>query len=169
VDTTGRVLSMATVGLATVLVVALLLGNAAPPGQGPDRDAAATMVQLVNEARAEHDLAPLVSAVDVALVAEAWSAAMAEVGELEHNPSFAEQICCWASVAENVAWSEPHRVWRPGNRVDRVVLELHEALLDSPGHRANLLDPGVDQIGIGVHVHTDGSIWITQNFRRATG
>lgn len=167
-DTTGRVLSIATVGLTTVLVVALLLGNAAPTGRGPDRAAAAAMVQLVNEARAEHDLAPLTPADDVALVAESWSASMAATGELEHNPSFAEEICCWSTVTENVAWSEPHRVWRPGDRVGRVVAELHEALLDSPGHRANLLDPVVDQLGIGVYVHTDGSVWITQNFRRAS-
>ena len=36
--------------------------------------------------------------------------------------------------------------------------------MNSPGHRANLLDPGFTHIGIGVAVGADGSYFITQNF-----
>ena len=154
------------VGLAIALVFTLSITNAAPSHRGVDRPAAALMLELVNDARAEHDLAPLEPAADVAAVAEAWSAQMAEVGVLEHNPRYAQELCCWTTATENVAFSEPHRFWRPGDPVDRITAELHERLLASPGHRLNLLDPVVDQIGIGVHVGDDGSVWITQNFRR---
>jgi uncharacterized protein YkwD len=162
-----RWLELLVVGLAAALVLALGTTRAAPDVRGADPAAAAAMLDLVNGARADAGLQPLQPAADIATVAEAWSAAMAVADELEHNPDHPEQICCWTSVAENVAFSDPHRWWRPGDPLLRLTEELHLALLDSPGHRANLLEPTFDEIGIGVHVHTDGSVWITQNFRRA--
>lgn len=38
-----------------------------------------------------------------------------------------------------------------------------DSLMDSPGHRANILDVSYDRQGIGVHV-SDGAVWLTQNF-----
>jgi uncharacterized protein YkwD len=157
---------MLVAGLVVAVGLTLLVTQAGPSTVGADREAAAMMLALVNEERAAHSLAPLAVASDVTAVAEDWSAAMAASGELEHNPRFAEDICCWSIVTENVAWSEPHRVWLPGDPVERVTRELHDGLLSSPGHRANLLDAQVDQIGIGVHVDPTGSVWVTQNFRR---
>ena len=161
-----RWLRWLVVGLAIALVLALGVTTAAPSSRGPDSGAATRMLELVNDARAEHDLAPLAVADDVTAVAEGWSARMATGVGLEHNPRYAQEVCCWSVVSENVAFSEPHRFWRPGDPVDRITGELHERLLASPGHRRNLLDPQVDEIGIAVHVGDDGSVWITQNFRR---
>lgn len=127
------------------------------------------MVTLVNQERAEHGLAALTSRSDLGEVAYAWSVAMAETDELAHNPDHPSQICCWSAVSENVAVSDPHRMWHPGDPVDRIMRELHQALLDSPGHRANLLDPQVDEIGVGIQVDRDGRVWITQNLRRHAG
>ena len=154
------------VGLATALVLALGVTNAAASHRGADESAATLMLELVNDARAEQDLPALQPADDMTAVAESWSAAMAKQEALEHNPEYTGQICCWTTISENVAYSEAHRFWRPGDPIDRITGELHERLLASPGHRMNLLDPAVDQIGIGVHVGDDGSVWITQNFRR---
>jgi uncharacterized protein YkwD len=160
-----RALVVLVVGLAGALLLALGIAAAGPTTRGPDLAAATFMLELVNADRAENGLAPLAPAEDVAAVARAWSAQMAGGAGLEHNPAYADEICCWSVVTENVAWSEPHRFWRPGDPVARVTRELQAALLASPGHRANLLDPGVDQVGIGVHVDADGAVWITQNFR----
>ena len=164
-DATTRLLSLVVAGLLAVTVTAFVLTPASPAMQGRDDAAAAAMLEMVNEERARHDLAALAPASDVADVAADWSAAMAATGEFDHNPDHAEQICCWASVAENVAWAEAPRTRLGGDPVLQVVEELHHELLHSPGHRANLLSPGLDEIGIGVHVETDGSVWITQNFR----
>lgn len=90
---------------------------------------------------------------------------MAASRDMRHNPDFANEICCWRVTTENVAWSEPHRLWRPGDPVLRITDELHEALMGSPGHRANVLDDGVNEVGIGVYVDAEGNVWITQNFR----
>jgi uncharacterized protein YkwD len=162
-----RVLAYAVGVLSAVLVITILTTQGAPQQVGPDRTAAAYMLDLVNEVRLAEGLAPLEAANDIAEVAERWSAEMANDRYMRHNPAFAEEICCWQLATENVAWSEPHRLWRPGDPVLRITDELHAALLDSPSHRDNLLDASVDQVGIGVYVDRDGNVWITQNFRRS--
>ncbi len=162
-----RFLAYAVGGVGAVILVALLITQAPPSTSGPDRAAASHMVERVNEVRAEEGLAALRHADDIAEVAEDWSQVMARDRDMRHNPEYAEQICCWEAATENVAWSEPHRLWRPGDPVLRITDELHEALLASPGHRANLLDANVDEVGIGIHVDDDGNVWITQNFRRS--
>jgi serralysin len=160
-----RFLAYLVGALSAVLVFAVLTTQAAPNEVGANRAAAAHMLEKVNEVRSAEGLHPLESAEDIAEVAERWSAAMAADQDMRHNPTFADEICCWSVTTENVAWSEPHRLWRPGDPVIRITDELHEALLSSPGHRANLLDTNVDQIGIGIHVDDRGNVWITQNFR----
>jgi uncharacterized protein YkwD len=58
-------------------------------------------------------------------------------------------------VAENIA-------------VHRDVDEAEAALLRSPGHRANLLDPEFECVGVGVAFATDADgnrrVYVTQNF-----
>jgi uncharacterized protein YkwD len=162
---TTRVLSILVTGLATAVLLVVALSPAAPSTVGRDHDAATAMVAMVNDARTAEGLPPLDHAPDVADVAASWSAAMAAAHEMEHNPDFPDQICCWAQVTENVAWSEPPRTRFSGDPVATTVEELHEALLKSPGHRVNILDEVVTEVGIGVHVEPDGSVWITQNFR----
>jgi hypothetical protein len=50
----------------------------------------------------------------------------------------------------------------------RDVLLLHAALMASSGHRANILDRNVSQVGVGVTVR-NGTVWVTQVFRSPTG
>jgi uncharacterized protein YkwD len=164
---TERALWWLVAGLSVALGLALLVTQAGPSTFGRDLEAARLMHQLVDDARAEQGLPPLSPAADVADVAHDWSQQMATTRILEHNPDASDQICCWSAVAENIAWADPPRLWRPGDPVARVTRELHQGLLASPGHRANLLDPQLDQLGIGIHVDRDGSVWITQLFRRA--
>ena len=164
-DGTTRALAVAVAGLLGAVVSAYALTPASPEAYGRDDVAAAGMLELVNESRDAHDLPELRPADDVADVAAAWSARMAETRDFGHNPDNATEICCWRKVTENVAWSDPPRSRLSGDPVTTTVEDLHEALLASPGHRRNLLDDDVDEIGIGVHVADDGSVWITQNFR----
>jgi uncharacterized protein YkwD len=161
-----RALVWLVAGLAAAVVLALLVTQAGPARAGWDLEAGMLMHRLVDETRAEHGLPPLAPAPDAAEVAHAWSQQMARTRRFEHNAAAGEQLCCWSLVAENIAWSDPPKLWRPGDPVDRVTRELHAELLASPGHRANLLDPRMDQLGVGIHVDRDGSVWITQLFRR---
>lgn len=43
--------------------------------------------------------------------------------------------------------------------------EMHQAWMESPGHRANILDPHLTSLGVSV-VFRDGSLWAVQDFAR---
>lgn len=68
--------------------------------------------------------------------------------------------------AENVAMVEVvNGRWDP--RRDAVA-HLHRNLMDSPGHRANILSPEATHVAIGV-VKTESGVWVTQNFLALSG
>ncbi len=66
-------------------------------------------------------------------------------------------------TAENIGWQSERG--EPGIADD--VADIHESLMNSPGHRANLLNPELKDIGIGIETGDfqgyDG-VMITQNF-----
>lgn len=66
-------------------------------------------------------------------------------------------------TAENIGWQSERGA--PGIADD--VRDIHESLMASPGHRANLLNPELEDIGIGVEVgdfQGFEAVMITQNF-----
>lgn len=73
----------------------------------------------------------------------------------------------WAS-GENIAYQSERGA--PGIADD--VVDLHASLMNSPGHRANILDPSFTQIGIGIETGafttqtgaTFDAVMVTQNF-----
>src|SRR5690606_7697637 len=73
----------------------------------------------------------------------------------------------WA-WAENIAWMSTRA---PAGLQDEV-LGLHNTLMNSSGHRTNLLNDGYREIGIGFEVGRYGSYEaavVTQNFARTAG
>ena len=40
----------------------------------------------------------------------------------------------------------------------------HMCLMESPGHRANILNPKFDRIGVGVYKSPSGEFWVTEMF-----
>lgn len=42
----------------------------------------------------------------------------------------------------------------------------HEALMHSPGHRANILEPRFSKVGVGVYRDSKGRFWVTEMFLR---
>jgi hypothetical protein len=75
---------------------------------------------------------------------------MAAVRTLRHDPNFAAS----GAKGENVAW-------RSGAGAD-VGLQLHNQFMNSPGHRANLLNPRWTRLGIG-YCGANGH-WVTERF-----
>ncbi|MEO9684738.1 MAG: CAP domain-containing protein [Tateyamaria sp.] len=64
---------------------------------------------------------------------------------------------------ENIAFQSERGA--PGIADD--VADLHEALMNSPGHRANILNPDFDLIGIGIEEGNGrgyDAVYVTQNF-----
>jgi uncharacterized protein YkwD len=110
--------------------------------------------QKINAERDRYGLADLQWDSELAPTSRSWSAHMASQGTLSHDPNLALVASLvepdWRSVGENVG-------------VGYSVQSLHDAFMGSPGHRANVLKPGYNRVGIGV-VHSGGKIWVTVRF-----
>jgi uncharacterized protein YkwD len=114
----------------------------------------------VNDERAARNLPPLAWDGTLANLASDWSDTMAQTGSFQHRdlqttarqPGFAG---VYAGMGENIAYTTGTR--SSGN--------LHQLWMNSAGHRANILQPGFDAIGIGVTC-VNGSIYATENFGR---
>lgn len=140
-----------------LLAMLVALGMALLPAVGAHASPATIDLErdfhaLVNIERAEHGLGALTVRGDIVQVARRHSHTMADEWRLHHNPNFSKEITGWQRVAENVGY---------GPTVERI----HEALMNSEGHRRNILDDQVTEVGIGVVIR-DGRVWVTQNFRR---
>lgn len=68
---------------------------------------------------------------------------------------------------ENIAYQSERGA--PGISDD--VVDLHTALMNSPGHRANILNPNFELIGIGIEEGDNrgfDAVYVTQNFARTS-
>ena len=100
------------------------------------------LVQLINKARMAHGLRPLQIAAGTSDVAHSWSCHMANVRLLSHNGSLGADLethgsRLWTSYDENVGY-----VARTSG-----AKRLFSAYMNSPEHRANILDSSVRYIG----------------------
>lgn len=140
-----------------VLSVGLVAGTcAALTGEGAAADdyaLAGAFVADINQARASAGLAPLSVAGDLTAVAAGHSAAMEASQSLYHNPSLTTQVADWESVGENVG-------------IGPSVSAINTAFLQSPEHRANILDAHYTQVGVAVDVDYRGALWVTEDFRQ---
>ncbi|MFA9429673.1 CAP domain-containing protein [Egicoccus sp. AB-alg2] len=141
----------------TVVLLAALVGSllAAPAAHAVDRpDLAGQFVDSVNAERVQRGLPRLHLADDLAAVARRHSVRMADAQHLHHNPKLTTDVKNWQRVSENVGRG-------------RSVSSLHRLFMESDGHRRNILDANVTQVGVGVEVR-DGTVWVTKVFRRPT-
>jgi uncharacterized protein YkwD len=137
--------------LALSLTATVLVGPAPASADTSSREA--RMVAEINATRVAHGLTPLRPVDGMMAYAGRHARAMADHGYLYHTSNFAV-ICCWSRVTENIGYGGSV----PG---------MHRSFLQSPPHRANLLDAAMRQVGIGI-VESGGNLWITEVFRRPT-
>ena len=138
---------LVTLACAVALVLPFLSAPAEASG-GLETDFACR----VNAARTSDGQSRLRVASDLTRVARDHSKVMADRSLLHHNPNLGQDVSSWLVVAENVG--------RGGS-----VASLHDAFMRSTGHRANILDGRVTEMGIGV-VQSGSTIWVTQVFRQ---
>ncbi|MFL6071037.1 MAG: CAP domain-containing protein [Actinomycetes bacterium] len=147
-------LAVVAVGLAAVAIVAALVIPAAWRSVGTEVEAsgeAGSLLTLVNQSRANAGLAPLDYASDLSAIAAERASIMAKSGTLEHTPDLGGRACCWTWIAENVAYAGS-------------VQSLHDVMMNSAPHRANILYADADDVGIAV-VRGNGSLWAAEVFR----
>ena len=132
------------------LAIVLLPGTAyAGPNEGD-------IFSAVNSARSSAGLPAYSYAGDLAAAARGQAERMAASGELYHNPNLASEVGGWSRIGENVAFAGD---WR----------SAHDVLMNSPDHRAQILDSGYTQMGVGTAVEQTmaRSGWRRSSGRRA--
>jgi hypothetical protein len=143
---------------AACLLAAWPAARAAAPAPGsPER----RMLDLVNAERSRKGLRRLTWNDDLARLARRHAEDMRRSGRVSHRSSgdgaeFEDRLAAHGfrarAAAENVAY-------------DRNVERAHKGLMNSPGHRANILSPDLTAVGIGIVADAEGtSIYVAQNF-----
>lgn len=150
-------------GLTAVLAVGLtssvLLAGTAAAGQRETTEQ--VLLKSINMARADAGLPALAGHDGLSAVARGWAEQMRAKGQLTHNPDLAAHLGPGRSrIAENIAFRQSSESTR------KLAVAIHEQLMNSPPHRANILDRW-HHAGVGVAVAQDGTVWATVNFARA--
>jgi hypothetical protein len=134
----------------TILIAALaLVATAASAGASASEES--QFVSKINAERSQRGLRTLTVKSDLVDVARRHSREMAAQGDLHHNNNLPKEVDGWTALGENVG---------VGPDVD----ELHQAFMDSLHHRENILERDYNQVGIGVVVDDDGTVWVTEVF-----
>jgi len=120
----------------------------------------AAMLQMVNQERAKAGIKPLKADPELAIVARAHSDDMFKRGYFAHvNPEGKDPFdrmkdahIRFLTAGENLALAQTLQI-------------AHKNLMNSPGHRANIMNPAFGRLGIGI---LDGGFYglmISQEFR----
>ena len=167
-----RVAVTALTSLALVLSMAV-----APASAVQDLGAEQQFLSLINADRRAAGLQELTPVTDIRNVALAWSNQMASERRMYHNPNYYNQYGSWRRAAENVGWTTVSNVNDP-SVVAAAVSRLHTAFMNSTGHRANLMHPDHDHLGLAIELRADSCpdgvqartcMWVTENFRQWDG
>jgi uncharacterized protein YkwD len=154
-------MTMAAVALAAAAFHVVSAHGALPAAQSEfriDEDAERELVHLANEERAQAGIAKLETDERITQTARVHARHMAERGELSHQfpgelplmQRLSQGDLRFNAAAENVSSSES-------------AADSHAGIMRSPPHRANLLNPRYNGIGVGV-VRRGGLIYVAQNF-----
>jgi hypothetical protein len=124
------------------------------PAHAFEPGAEADFLARINALRSSVGAPPLAMDPNLTGVARDWSSSMANGTGLAHNPNLRSIIdgitTAWRKLGENVGWGTS-------------VAQLHDALVNSPHHYANLVDPDFHVVGIGVVVK-GAEMWVTEDF-----
>ena len=117
------------------------------------------LLSAVNQERAAHDLAPVRLDATLCRAALGHAQRMAARGDISHQfagePELAargaEAGARFSRITENVGEGPS-------------IVQMHEALMRSPGHRRNILDAEVDAVGIAVLLW-NGQLYAVEDFQ----
>ena len=126
----------------------------------PRADLEAEMLELLNHERRAHGLRPFQADPEAAEVARAHSRDMFARGYFSHITPDGEDPFArmrrgglrYRAAGENLAFT-------------RTLPMAHEGLMNSPGHRANILRPTFGRVGIGIVDGGRYGLMVTQTFR----
>jgi hypothetical protein len=139
--------------LAVVTMVAAFALGTTSAYAGPGES---SFTSLANSARSSAGLWRYTVASDLVAVARRQSERMAAKHDIWHNPNLASDVSGWRAVGENVGMGPS-------------VSSIHNAFMNSPAHRSNILDHDFTEVGMGTATDANGTLYITQVFRQPQG
>lgn len=158
--TLGAALGRALAVALAVAMVATFLMPAPAVASSDWVGAEQRFTNHVNRERAALGLATLQVNLQMVRIARDWSAQMAARDTMSHRPDIPAHVHGpWTRLGENVGWIS----YREGDSLASAVDRLHQAFMDSPPHKANVLGD-FNQVGVGVLVVGTGKLWVTFNF-----
>jgi uncharacterized protein YkwD len=129
----------------------------------------ALVLRMINQERQGRELAPLELDPVLIKVAREHSQDMAERGYFGHlapAPAPTTPLDRYAAaigrkprevVGENI-----------GRSGEPVMAMIHESMMESPEHKANIVDVEYSRVGVGIYAMADGRVWVTEMFRGAS-
>lgn len=166
---------------APVVILALLSANPEPSLNPPNSAAAAVhvaqpspksatdaaeepsaekeMLQMINASRAKAGLPALRLEPSLSVAARAHADFMVKAGQLEH------QLPGEPALMQRIAKVIAIQMDRAGENIaeDSCIEHAHEALMNSPPHRHNLLDGGFNIVGLAA-VRSQGRLYVVEDF-----
>lgn len=145
--------------ISFILILAISAVGQKPAASATiDSDAEQEIFRLVNLERAKAGLKSLRADPALQKAARKHSRIMADAGQLSHafgaEPAFNKRMAlegaAFSASGENVAFNQTAE-------------GAHRGLMNSPPHRANILNPEYNAVGIGV-IRYGENIWVTQDF-----
>lgn len=131
--------SLAAIAVATAVLAGCL------------SDEQVTVQKQINNSRAASGIAALADYQPADSKAQAWAEHLASIGRLEHsNLTSGYQSGTWCRLGENVGMGPS-------------LASIHNALMASSGHRANILNRNYDHVGTGV-VKKGNTYYVVQEF-----
>ena len=127
-----------------------------------DLGAEAVLLSLANQAREQAGAPPLTVDAGMSIAAQAHAERMSAVRQLSH------QFDGEPSLPQRLATATHTQLDQEGENVafDFDAERGHQHLMLSPPHRANLLNPAYNVVGLGV-VHSGDRLYIVQDFGHA--
>ena len=124
----------------------------APAGVTLSSSAAADIAARTNAVRTGRGLAPLAREASLDSGAMSWARELATSQVLRHS-SMPQQLVGqpWSTVGENVGFGSSSAV-------------VHDALVNSAGHLANIVGAGFTRLGVGAAVDGNGRLWVVEVF-----
>jgi len=108
--------------------------------------------RAINRERSNVGRPALVLKDDLTYIARRHSRRMAADGTIYHNNNLGNEIPGrWYAAGENVGMGPDCQ-------------SIHDAFMASPGHRDNIVDRDYNQVGVGVAIGDDGTVYITEDF-----
>ena len=114
--------------------------------------AAADIAARTNSVRAGRGVPALGREASLDSAAAGWARELATSGVLRHS-GLPQQLLGkpWSTVGENVGFGATSVV-------------IHDALVNSAGHLANIVSPNFTRLGVGAAVDANGRLWVVELF-----